>query len=355
MSFKDKDFYYFPVQNFVYLPKKWELLRKVAGQKLTAEAKLKLEWVIFYYTAGRKKTTYTANHFGITRKTLHKWLSRFDEKNLLTLEEKVRIPLVKRQWEVTVQEEANIIHLRKKNMEYGKKKLKVLYKREYGRDISCWKIERVIRRHKLFADRKKHDMHVEKREKSKPKVRIHEVKDIIGQVKQFGFLWHVDAVIIWWYGKRKIIFTAIEDITKIAFARVYSTNKSSYAQDFLKRLIYLTEGKVEIMHSDNGSEFEGEFKIACRKLNIARVYSRVRTPTDNAALENFNGTIQREWLTLSEVGLDDIDEANRDLTRWLIKFNSYRPHEALDYLTPLEYAQENFFQVLPMWSASTLY
>ncbi|MBI2600346.1 transposase [Candidatus Daviesbacteria bacterium] len=53
----------------------------------------------------------------------------------------------------------------------------------------------------------------------------------------------------------------------------------------------------------------------------------------------------------SEVGLDDIQKANEDLTVWLVKYNSYRPHEALDYLTPLEYAQENFFQVLPMWSA----
>ncbi|MBI4038405.1 transposase, partial [Candidatus Daviesbacteria bacterium] len=47
-------------------------------------------------------------------------------------------------------------------------------------------------------------------------------------------------------------------------------------------------------------------------------------------------------------------EANLDLTTWLVKYNSYRPHEALANLTPLEYAQKNFFQVLPMWSASTI-
>ena len=53
----------------------------------------------------------------------------------------------------------------------------------------------------------------------------------------------------------------------------------------------------------------------------------------NPALGNFNGTIQREWLGLSKIGLDDIDEGNLDLTKWLIKFNSYRPHETLDYKT----------------------
>src|SRR3989337_1999992 len=57
---------------------------------------------------------------------------------------------------------------------------------------------------------------------------------------------------------------------------------------------------------------------------------------------------------LSDVGLDDIDEGNKDFTNWLIEYNNYRPHESLDYLTPLEYAQQNFYKVLPMWSARTI-
>lgn len=349
---KDWKFYYFESHDPALLSK-WALLRKLSKDILSKEAQEKLEWVIFYYTIGKEDKTNTSAYFGITRKTLHKWLSRFNEKNLLTLEERSRAPRKIRGWEVTREEEANIITLRKKNIEYGKKKLKVLYRKEYSKEISTWKIERVIRKHKLYPDPVKHEIRIEKRKKSKPKVRIHEVRDIIREVKQFGFLWHIDSIIIWWYGKRRIIFTALEEYSKIAFARAYKTNSSVFAQDFLKRLMYLSEGKIQVMHSDNGAEFEGEFKLACKKLNIARVYSRVRTPTDNPALENFNGTIQREWLSLSEVGLDDIDEANTDLTSWLVKYNDYRPHESLDYLTPLEYAQETFFKTSPMWSASS--
>ena len=119
-------------------------------------------------------------------------------------------------------------------------------------------------------------------------------------------------------------------------------------------MIYLVEGKVELMHSDNGSEFEGKFALACKKLGIEQVYSRPRTPKDNPALERFNWTIQDEWLGLSEVGLDDILEANRDLSNWLIEYNAHRPHQSLDYQTPLDYAQEHYFKkVLPMWSART--
>ena len=58
---------------------------------------------------------------------------------------------------------------------------------------------------------------------------------------------------------------------------------------------------------------------------------------------------------LSEVGLDDMQKANKDLTGWLIKYNNHRPHASLDYLTPLAYAQQQYFKELPMWSAHTNY
>ncbi|MDO8573235.1 MAG: integrase core domain-containing protein [Candidatus Daviesbacteria bacterium] len=334
---------------------KWDYLRFWAKDHgISKDAQLRLEWIIFYHTVAKKNAKYSATYFGISRKTFHKWLGRFDEGNLISLEEQSRIPKKVRGWMVTEREENRIKDLREKNMEFGKKKIKRIYFRDYGEDISTWKIERVIRKHKLYPDPVKHKYLIEKRRNSKPKIRIHEIRDQIKQIKEFGFLWHIDAIIIWWYGTRRIIFTALEGITKIAFARVYTTNTSGYAEDFLKRLIYLVEGKVNIMHQDNGSEFKGAFERACETLGILQIYSRPYTPKDNPALERFNSTIQYEWLKYSEVGLDDILEANIDLTTWLVKYNSYRPHETLDNLTPLEYAQQNFFQVLPMWSARTL-
>lgn len=353
--YKDKWRNYFFESKPINIPEKWILLRGIAKDILSEKAQEKLEWIIFYHTIAKKNVLATASYFGINPKTLHKWKRRFNEKNLSSLEEHKRAPIKKRAWMVTPKEESNIKDLRKRNMEFGKEKLKVLYKREYGKVISTWKIERVIRKYNLYPNRTAHEKQVEKRRRSEPKIRIHTIKEQIDKIKEFGFLWHIDAIIIWWYGQRRIIFTALEEITKIAYARVYTTNKSGYAEDFLKRLTYLVEGKVNIMHQDNGSEFQGAFEKACRTLGILQIYSRPYTPKDNPALERFNKTIQEEWLDFSEVGLDDIQEANKDLTTWLVKYNSYRPHESLDYKTPLEYAYENFFQVLPMWPARTIY
>lgn len=326
-------------------PEHWRALAEY--WEISSSAKQRLEWMIFYYSVGKRNA---ATYFGISRKTFHKWKKRFNPHLIQSLEEQSRIPHKKRAWEVTREEEANIIALRKRHLKWGKKKLQVRYQKEYGKRISTWKIERVIRKHRLYPDLQAHAKQVQKRQKAKLKVRINQLK----KKDKFGFLWHIDAIIIWWYGVRRVIFTALEELTKIAYARVYSTNSSGYAEDFLKRLMYLVEGKVEIIHSDNGSEFEGAFKKACQKLGIEQVYSRPKTPKDNPALERFNWTIQDEWLSLSEVGLDEVDKANQDLARWLVEYNSERPHEALDYLTPLEYTQKNFFQVLPMWSARTV-
>ncbi len=351
--YKEKWKNYFFESKPIDIPEKWILLRGLGKDFLSLKAQEKLEWIIFYHNISGRNALTTASYFGINPKTLHKWIGRFNEKNLTSLEEQSRRPRRVRGWMVTKEEEVNIVDLRKRNLEYGKKKLQVLYRKEYKEYISTWKIERVVRKYNLYPDKIKHDYLVEKRKKNKAKLRIHEVKDAIREVNEFGFLWHIDAIIIWWYGQRRIIFTAIEDKTKIAFARVYKTNTSGYAEDFLKRLMYLADGKINIMHQDNGSEFQGAFERACQTLGILQIYSRPHTPKDNPSLEKFNSTIQYEWLSLSVVGLDDIEEANKDLTHWLIKYNSYRPHQTLDYKTPLEYAQNTFFKVLPMWSAST--
>jgi transposase InsO family protein len=312
---------------------------------VTSGAKKRLEWLIFYYTLGKRNARKTAGYFGIAPKTVHKWKKRFDPKRIQSLEECSRAPFKRREWQVTASEERRIISLRNHHLEYGKKKLQVCYLREYHQSISTWKIERVIRKHHLYPDPVQ--MKRKKRHPRRPYRRIGELRH-----GYTGTLWHTDSITIWWYGQRRVIFTALEDKTKLGYARVYLNSTSRKAKDFLTRLVYLSSGDITIIHSDNGSEFAGEFAGACRDLGIEQVFSRPRQPKDNPALERFNRTVQDEWLSLSDVGLDEVDEANIDLTEWLIEYNNYRPHETLDYLTPLEYAYKT--KVLPKTPASTL-
>jgi transposase-like protein len=157
---------------------KYTRLRGVAEKLgLTPKARQKLEWIIFYETVGKENATYTANYFGITRKTLHKWLKRFDEANLRSLEELSRAPVKRRTWEVTLRQESQIIKLRKKTKcKYGKKKLKKLYFDEYGQSISTWKIERVVRKHRLYREKEVKRAYVKAKRKKKKKILIHDIR-----------------------------------------------------------------------------------------------------------------------------------------------------------------------------------
>lgn len=89
---KSVNLVYFKVQKKVIIPDKWILLRKLGRDKLSLTAQLKLEWIIFYSTVGNHNAKLTANQFSISRKTLHKWLKRFNETNLRSLEEQTRKP-----------------------------------------------------------------------------------------------------------------------------------------------------------------------------------------------------------------------------------------------------------------------
>jgi len=332
---------------------KWNLYRDIAHKKLTRKAQLKLEWIIFYHTLGNHNATLTAHHFGIARKTFHKWLKRFNERNLLTLEEASRKPKKVRSWTLTNVEEQQIKQIRKEHIKLGKRKLKVLYEERYGTNISTWKISRVIRRYQLYPNKVEYAHLQKRRHDAKPKLRIHIIKETVQDIKEFGLLWHMDTIVLWWNGKRVCILTALEEHTRIAYARIYPNNTSITTQEFLKRLLYVSDNKVRIMHSDNGSEFQGNFEKICKTLGILQVYSRVRTPKDNALLERFNRTVQEEWLALCEQGLDDLQVANNLLTEWIIFYNTKRPHQALDFKTPLKYAEDTFFKLLPMYPAST--
>ncbi|HEO63838.1 MAG TPA: transposase, partial [Candidatus Omnitrophica bacterium] len=119
---------------------------------------------------------------------------------------------------------------------------------------------------------------------------------------------------------------------------------------------YTINQPIENIQTENGSEFAYYFEQRANKLKIDRYFSGVKTPKDNPEAERFNQTLKYEWLYDSNLDLD-CDRFNRKLTEWLIEYNFNRPHETLDYLTPMEHIENKStkirspVEVLPMWSA----
>ena len=315
--------------------------------ELSIKARQRLKWMDHYHQSDNAAKT--CRYFGISGKTFYKWLKRYNPHNLISLEEKSRRPKKLRQWQVKREEELRILKLRKKHIRYGKMKLKKLYEDEYRQSISSWKVQRIIEKHNLYYSPIKNYKLQRKRKHSQRKKKITELK----KEKRTGFLIALDTIEVHPFNQRRYILTGIDTQAKIAFARMYPGHGSYYAADFLKRIHYLLDGKIENIQTDNGSEFSKYFRLAADKLDLPHYFSRPKTPKDNAFDERFNRTLKDEFIALGYL-TDDCAIFNKNLTEWLIEYNFYRPHQSLDYETPISFHNQHH-QVLPMYPSSTKY
>jgi transposase InsO family protein len=328
---------------------------------ISPQAQTRLSMLEFYYQI--KDAAATARLFKTSRKSLYKWRRRYETsgKQLSSLDDQSTAPISRRHSTLSFADEMKIKKLREKYIRLGKRKLQSLYRKEHGEYMSCHHIQQVIEKYELYFDRVRAQKIKYKKDKRRGarKVRINEINpnDYVCVSKPFFFC--CDSIVLYLpYGIKRYILTAVERERKIAYARVYPGHSSLYAFDFLMRLNLLVEGKIAAILSDNGSEFARFFDEACRKLNIVHIYSRVKTPKDNPIVERFNRTLQEEFMETSsefEPSLvnSTLIKTNRLLTEWLIFYNFTRPHQSLDYLTPIEYYQSQL-QVSPIYPSLTL-
>lgn len=322
---------------------RWRKQAKLVN--LSSSGKQRLEWII--YAELSNNVAKTCRRFGISRSVFYKWKGIFNESNLCSLETRSTKPVNARGRQKVWAKDKKIIELRKKYPYFGKMKIKHIYQRMYQENITSWYIQRVIEEYGLYF--KKRRKQYVRRKSSIIKKKITEFKT----KPQTGFLFHLDTVVLHLQGVKRYVITAIDDYSKISYARVYSSHASISTVDFFKRLNYVLEDKIVNVHTDNGCEFHKEFEKALKQLNLVHWWSRARTPKDNPSNERFNRTFREEFLDWGNFN-KDVNIFNRRITDWLVEYNNIRPHESLNYLTPLQFAEKSM-QLSTMWSSCTFY
>jgi putative transposase len=111
--------------------------------------------------------------------------------------------------------------------------------------------------------------------------------------------------------------------------------------DVVKVLGAITEkrGLPQSIKTDNGSEFIS--KVLDKWANERRVelaFSRPGKPTDNANVESFNGRLRQECLNAN--WFLSLDDAKGKIEAWRKDYNESRPHSALNWQTPAEFARQ---------------
>ena len=79
-----------------------------------------------------------------------------------------------------------------------------------------------------------------------------------------------------------------------------------------------------------------EFEQWCREQGILLFALPPRSPKLNGKVERANRTHKEEFSQRNDLAAD-LGELRQALMEWERAYNTVRPHQALDYLTPLEY------------------
>lgn len=106
--------------------------------------------------------------------------------------------------------------------------------------------------------------------------------------------------------------------------------------EYLKQRIELC-GKPKRIRTDNGPEFRS--KVFQKWLHTnSIIWSRIQKgkPQQNAIVERFNKTYREDVLDANI--LRSISHAQEITNEWIREYNYDRPHQSLNYQTPIEYA-----------------
>jgi transposase InsO family protein len=135
----------------------------------------------------------------------------------------------------------------------------------------------------------------------------------------------------------EFVHVAIDDHSRIAFAKVMPSEKKRSAIAFLKAAFtyYASLGvKVERVMTDNGSCYKSfAFRRACKRLGLRHIRTKPYTPKTNGKAERFIQTSLREWAYAQ--AYRNSRQRKAELPTWLHRYNWHRPHAGIDDKVPI--------------------
>jgi len=133
--------------------------------------------------------------------------------------------------------------------------------------------------------------------------------------------------------------TMVDDFTRIRVLETVADSGSQTAKKSFLKSKFRFPFSIVCVNTDSGGENGKEFADYLTGKNIVHFFSRTGTPTDNPRVERSHLTDEREFYgqgNRQHRTLKDLQAAQR---QWEQTYNFTRPHQALGYLTPMEFYQ----------------
>ena len=284
----------------------------------------------------------TIEAFGICRRTLFNWKQQLEKGNgkLESLNNQSRAPNHKR---VRLWPEAVVSEIKRLRFTYpnlGKDKIyPLLLEFCLEKNLICPSPKTIGRLIKDLGGLRIFPQKITHFGKIKPlsrRKRLIKPKDF--KAKYPGHLVALDTIQRFVFGTRKYIITFEDIYTRFSFAIATNSHASRAAKDFFQLCQMVFPFPFTFVLTDNGSEFAKHFSTELKRQHLIHYHTYPKTPKQNAHLERFNKTIQKDFVDFWQSELIDLPKFNQRLIDWLLWYNTKRVHYAFqNKLSPIQF------------------
>ncbi|BBZ43357.1 hypothetical protein MPRM_06380 [Mycobacterium parmense] len=272
-----------------------------------------------------------AGKVGVSRQTLHVWLARYEAEGLQGLVDRSHRP-ARCPHQMGAEVEAVLLELRRTRPYWGPRRLVFeLTKRGVAPLPSPSAVYRALLRAGMIdpAQRDRRARKWKRWERGAPME-----------------LWQMDVVggFPLADGSCAKVLTGIDDHSRLCVsAKVMARERTRAVCDGLRQAL-VAYGAPEQILTDNGKVFTGRFchppvevlfDAICREHGIEHLLTQPRSPTTTGKIERFHRSLRAEFLS-EQRPFTNLKTAQQALDEWIAYYNTARPHQSLDMVTPAE-------------------
>ncbi len=282
------------------------------------------------------KVTEVAMALGVSRQSLHTWITRYLAEGLSGLADRSHRPS-SCPHQVAGEVEVTVAEMRRQHSRWGAKRIRLELLRcpVDGLVVPSERtINRILTRQGLISPRPRKRPRDSYRRWQRPgPMQLWQI-DIVGGVMirdtRTGELREAKVV------------TGVDDHSRFCVIATVTERATGRAVCLALAAALARYGVPEEILSDNGKQFTGRFgkggevlfdKI-CRKNGITHRLTAPASPTTTGKIERFHGTLRRELLN-DHSCFPSVAAAQAVLDAWVAEYNTDRPHQSLDGRSPV--------------------
>ena len=276
------------------------------------------------------KVSEVAEHFGVARQTVHRWIARHKAGGVLALTDGSHRPHGCSH-QIAPELEAMICEIRRLHPGWGPRR--ILH--ELGRKG----VDPLPGRSSIYRCLKRHNLiELRRRKKRRDEFRRWE-RDRPMQ------LWQMDVMggVMLDDGTDLKVVTGVDDHSRFCIAAGLVVRATARAVCDVFRTAMLTYGVPDEVLTDNGKVFTGRFGThkaevmfdrMCRENGISHKLTAPRSPTTTGKIERFHQSVRKEFLV--DRTFPTIEVAQKELDQWVHDYNHERPHQSLEMAVPAD-------------------